>query len=317
MNLTPEDADYEDAIACVSMYWQQAVLLSPQDQQEMIQEIITRRYTINASPRVKIAAHRLYRAAMKQNRCNTWSAFLILSALYHDMPRKYQDIVLQKFGSITIENRLASYFGLYPDTVRPNQADTTGEHAKRFMATYPKVKNIPYWARMGLPEPEAIDLRSFRADSAPLEDTGASTILKNQGAPLGAAINDSQTPATELDILPDITIALQDSAVVQDVAGAAAQSRGPEARPSNTSPSDEFNINHILGMMTREASPRHGNRPSRDVHQMQQMQTIMQSITRLEETSGAFRNDFVALRDEVRLFMAAMAASISEINKRI
>lgn len=173
LNLTPEDPDYEDAISCVSMYWKQAILLSPTDQEEMTQIIKGKRYMMNKSSRGCISTHRMYRAATKHDRCNTWSAYLILKAIYHKVPRQYERIVQQKFGFLTIENRLNSYFDFYPNTMWPEQADNTGEHAMRFKAAHPKVKNVPYWARMGLPEPETVDFRSLRALSVHSEDSNA------------------------------------------------------------------------------------------------------------------------------------------------
>ncbi|KAK1240035.1 hypothetical protein MKX08_007477 [Trichoderma sp. CBMAI-0020] len=331
LNITPEDPGYEDAIACVSMYWKQAVLPSPADQEEMIQNIIKRCYMMNKSSRAGIAAHRIYRAATTQNISNTWSAYLILSAIYRQLPWQYEHIVQQKFGSLTIESHLNSHFALYPDTVWPGQAESTGEHAARFKATYPKVKHVSYWARMSLPEPKIPDFRSCQADSVQSEHTDANT--------------DPKVSATELDTLPDITVGSQDSTIVQEDDGAAAQKQDSETRPSNTpsalSPptrpsasQDSFNINNIVDAITRERS-------GRGAHQMQRMQAIMRSMAQLEETSkgvvrqsefnafqeecNVFRNEFnvfreefnafreqeSVFRDEIRQFMTAIAASFS------
>lgn len=345
LNITPEDPGYEDAIACVSMYWKQAVLLSLADQEEMIQNIIKKRYMMNKSSRAGIAAHRIYRAATAQDRSNTWGAYLILSAIYRQLPWQYEYIVQQKFGSSTIENHINSYFALYPNTVWPGQAESTSEHAVRFKATYPKVKHVPYWARMGLPEPKIPDFRSFRADSIQSEHTDANRDPESQDALLRAAIVDPQVSATELETLPDITVESQDFTVVQDDSGATAQKQDSETRPGNTSPAlapptrpsasqDEFNINNIVDAITRERS-------GRGAPQMQRMQAIMRSMTRLEETSkgavrqsefnafreecivfrdefnvfreefNAFREQESVFRDEIRQFMTAIAASFS------
>ncbi|KAM0520730.1 hypothetical protein ACHAPE_003128 [Trichoderma viride] len=315
LNLTPEDADYEDAIACVSMYWKHAVLLSPSDQQQMIQVIMHRRYMMNKSSRASIAAHRMYRAATKHERCNTWSTYLILNAVYRQVPWQYEFIVQEKFGSSAIENRLNSYFAFYPNTIWPDQADNTGEHATRFKAAYPKVKNVPYWARMGLPEPKAIDFRTFRADSVQSEDSNVDM---------------------------DTTANYQDSAMIQPATDAMDQNQDAETRSCNTPPShassteppatqDEFNIDNIVEAITS----------GRGSHQVQRMQAIAQSMNRLEETLKdvvrqqefeAFReecnvfreelNDFreefnvfreqeLAFKDEMRQFMAAIARSFS------
>ncbi|KAM0481779.1 hypothetical protein ACHAPX_003105 [Trichoderma viride] len=345
LNLPPEDPGYEDAIACVLMYWKQAVLLSLADQQAMIQETMKRRYIMNKSSRAGIAAHRIYRAATSQERSNTWCAYLILSAIYRQVPWQYEYIVQQKFGSSVIENHVNSYFALYPNTVRPDQADTTSEHAARFRATYPKVKNIPYWARMGLPEPRIPDFRSFRGGSIQSEETDANIDAENHDALSRAAIADPQVSTTDLDTLPDITFGSQDVTVVQDDAGAAAQKQGSETRSNNPSPAlapaprpsasqDEFDINNIVDAISRE-------RTGRGAHQMQRMQAIMASMTRLEEASkgavqqsefnafqeecivfrqefnvfreefNAFRDQESVFRDEIRQFMTAIAASFS------
>lgn len=345
LNLPPEDPGYEDAIACVLMYWKQAVLLSPADQQEIIQDIIKRRYMMNKSSRAGITAHPIYRAATGQDRSNTWSAYLILNAIYRQVPWQYEYIVQQKFGSSAIENHLDSYLALYPNTVRPDQADATSEHAARFKATYPKVKNTPYWARMGLPEPRIPDFRSFRGGSIQSDEIDANIDPENHDALSRAAIAHPQVSTTELDTLPNISFGSPDFTVVQDDAGAAAQKRGSETRSNNTSPAlaplprpsasqDEFDINNIVDAISRE-------RTGRGAHQMQRMQAIMSSMTRLEEASkgavrqsefnafqeecivfreefdvfreefNAFRDQESVFRDEIRQFMAAIAASFS------
>lgn len=71
LNITPEDPHYEDGIACFRMYWRQAVLLSPQDQEEMIQNILTRRYMMNKSSWAAFTNHRIYRSASKDDKANT------------------------------------------------------------------------------------------------------------------------------------------------------------------------------------------------------------------------------------------------------
>ncbi|KAL7896294.1 hypothetical protein HDV63DRAFT_385363 [Trichoderma sp. SZMC 28014] len=345
LDITPEDPGYEDALACVNMYWKQAVLLSPADQEEMIQIIVKRRYMMNKTSRAGIGGHRIYRAATRKDRSNTWSAYLILSAIYRQMPLQYECKVQQKFGSSTIENRLSSYIALYPDTVRPDQADTTSKHAARFKAANPKVKNVPYWARMGFPEPDSPGFRSSRADSVQSGHTDANRDSKNQDTLSRAAIGDARVSETELDTFPDIKVESQDFTVVQDNAGAAAQKQDSETRPSNTSPAlapptppsarqDDFNINNIVDAIARERNG--GGAP-----QMQRMQALMSSMTRLEVTSkgavqqsefnafqrecvvfreefNVFREEFNAFReqesvfkDEIRQFMTAIAASFS------
>lgn len=152
----------------------------------------------------------------------------------------------------------------------------------------------------------------------------------DKDVPLDAATADIQIPPT------DTMANFQGSAMVQNGIDTMGQSQDPGVTPRKTSPSlaphsrpsasqDNINVDEILGMLTRDASPSHGDRSSSRAHQMQQMQDIKQSIASLEERSEdfvreqeftAFRNDYAAFKDEVWRVISAMAASIAEINRR-
>lgn len=136
----------------------------------------------------------------------------------------------EKFGSITIKDRLTSYIAIYSNTRQPGQPDRTGGHAQRFKDTYRKVKNIPYWAYMGLPAPDTIIIHKFRANSIESQDTDTSIDLENQDAHalLGSVTTNPQVPATELDVLLDITADSQDSAIA-----ARCHRCGSKPRPRN------------------------------------------------------------------------------------
>ncbi|KAL6886094.1 hypothetical protein GGI43DRAFT_431891 [Trichoderma evansii] len=305
LNLTPEDPHYESGIACVRMYWKQAVLLSRQDQREMIQDIITRCYMMSKSAWAKATCHRLYRAALKHNKYNTWSAYLILNALYFTIPKNYEIKVREKFGSITIEDRLVSYIAIYPNTIQPEQADETGEHAQRFKVAYPQVKNIPYWARMGLPAPDTIIYHKIRANSIESQDTDASVDAEKQEAhlPLDFTTTNPQVPATALDVLLDITADSQDSAAVQDVTDAAAPSQDPEAKvidlekePENGDPEWFLNFRRKAAAKRKDWSE-----TSNDLDFIRPPALQRRRLTALEVERRAKDNSKRMRRDEQRL----------------
>ncbi|KAL7917946.1 hypothetical protein ACQKWADRAFT_305542 [Trichoderma austrokoningii] len=146
----------------------------------MIRDIVAKHYVMTKSSRAGITHHRMYRAAMRNDRRNTKSAFFILSALYHKVAKPYQDIVQRKFGSTAVEDRLGSYLAFYPNTVVQNQADATGEHAARFKTDYPNVRNIPYWVHMGLPEPDIVNCRPLGTDPVQSEESAAFMVKKTK-----------------------------------------------------------------------------------------------------------------------------------------
>lgn len=128
----------------------------------MIFSILTRRFQVNKSARPSASNHRLYRQAMKNDRENTWGTYLLLEALYHKLPGAYIESVERKFSARVNSNETSRYMAFFPNTVQPTRVDRDTAGARAFRTLYPKLRNIPYWARMGLEEPVIENVASYR-----------------------------------------------------------------------------------------------------------------------------------------------------------
>ncbi|PNP56003.1 hypothetical protein THARTR1_03940 [Trichoderma harzianum] len=125
LGLVPTDPNWEHAAACVRMYQAQAVRLTRAEQEEMLDYILQHDYVVRPSA-VAVFSHKLYRATMKEVEKEgedvsnvSWPIFLILSAIYDRLPKKYIKLVRSLHGMTVIIDDTAAYLATVRD---PNDA---------------------------------------------------------------------------------------------------------------------------------------------------------------------------------------------------
>ncbi|KAL7896293.1 hypothetical protein HDV63DRAFT_407746 [Trichoderma sp. SZMC 28014] len=173
LRLPREHPAYEDGVACIKAYWKQAAGMTTAEQTQMISEIRKCRFWINPSCRGGASTHRLYREA--ERGMNTWGIWCILNALYYRVPLAYRKRVTAKFGEDRVLADLSQqYLAQYPDTILPSLIDRNSAGALNFKIMYPLLRNIPYWASMGLEEILLSSVQPLASQTAREASTSAS-----------------------------------------------------------------------------------------------------------------------------------------------
>ncbi|KAL6699418.1 hypothetical protein J3F84DRAFT_404479 [Trichoderma pleuroticola] len=124
LDLGKDDEDFADGIACVQAYWEQASQMDTDTQEQMRHLIITKQFVQTLSSRQSISKHRLYRGAIGKDEMNTWPIFLILKAMYKELPQPYMRKLRAKGFVVHTEDHTSDYMAAYPDTIRPRIFDT-------------------------------------------------------------------------------------------------------------------------------------------------------------------------------------------------
>ncbi|KAL5087044.1 hypothetical protein Trisim1_008427 [Trichoderma cf. simile WF8] len=143
LELGKDDEDFADGIACVQAYWAQASQMEADTQQQMRHLIISKQFAHTLSSRQSIWKHRLYRGAIGKEEMNTWPIFLMLKAMYKDLPRPYMRKVRAKGFVTNPEDHTNDYMAAYPDTIRPRIFDTDTRKGREYREMWPKLKNTP------------------------------------------------------------------------------------------------------------------------------------------------------------------------------
>ncbi|KAL6825436.1 hypothetical protein J3E69DRAFT_380639 [Trichoderma sp. SZMC 28015] len=143
LDLGKDDEDFADGIACVQAYWEQASHMKTNTQEQMRHLIISKQFVHTLSSRQSISKHRLYRGAMGKDEMNTWPVFLMLKAMYKDLPRSYMRKVRAKGFVTNPEDHTDDYFTSYPNTIRPRIFDTDTRKGREYREMWPRLKNTP------------------------------------------------------------------------------------------------------------------------------------------------------------------------------
>ncbi|PKK50676.1 hypothetical protein CI102_7167 [Trichoderma harzianum] len=143
LDLGKNDQDFADGIACVQAYWEQASQMDAETQEQMRHLILTRQFALSQSARQSISKHRLYRNAMGKDEMNTWPIFLMLKAMYKDLPHSYMRKVCAKGFAIDSEDHTNDYMAAYPNTIRPRIFDTDTRNGREYREMWPRLKNTP------------------------------------------------------------------------------------------------------------------------------------------------------------------------------
>ncbi|PTB50960.1 hypothetical protein M431DRAFT_8995 [Trichoderma harzianum CBS 226.95] len=143
LDLGKDDEDFADGIACVQAYWEQASQMDTNTQEQMRHLIISKQFAHTLSSRQSISKHRLYRGAMGKDEMNTWPIFLMLKAMYKDLPHSYLRKVRAKGFITNPEDHTDDYMAAYHDTIRPRIFDTDTRTGREYREMWPKLKNTP------------------------------------------------------------------------------------------------------------------------------------------------------------------------------
>ncbi|QYT05113.1 hypothetical protein H0G86_012009 [Trichoderma simmonsii] len=143
LDLGKDDEDFADGIACVQAYWEQASQMDADTQEQMRHLIITKQFALNLSARQCISKHRLYRGLIGKDEMNTWPIYLMLKAMYKDLPRSYMRKVRAKGFDVEPEDHTSDYMAAYPDTIRPRIFDTDTRKGREYREMWPRLKNTP------------------------------------------------------------------------------------------------------------------------------------------------------------------------------
>ncbi|KAL7941403.1 hypothetical protein V8C42DRAFT_355518 [Trichoderma barbatum] len=112
-------------------------------QEKMRHLIITKQFAHTVSSRQGISIHRLYRAALRKDEMNTWPVFLILKAIYKEIPQLYMQRVRAKGLAVETSDHTDDYMAAYPDTIRPRIFETDTKKGREYRELWPKLKNTP------------------------------------------------------------------------------------------------------------------------------------------------------------------------------
>ncbi|KAF3070218.1 hypothetical protein CFAM422_006698 [Trichoderma lentiforme] len=143
LDLGKDDQDFADGIACVQAYWEQASQMDADTQEQMRHLIITKQFALGLSARQSISKHRLYRGLIGKDETNTWPIFLMLKAIYKELPRSYMRKVRAKGFVTNPEDHTNDYMAAYPDTILPRIFDTDTRKGREYREMWPRLKNTP------------------------------------------------------------------------------------------------------------------------------------------------------------------------------
>lgn len=116
------DPIYSNAVQCVQTYWKQAASMTENQRQKYLWYLQKAHIKHFASKPFEchggtIAAHNLYQRA-RDDAGNfvrlSWPAYLLLSSLYGDMPKRYKEAIAKKYGTSDIEDHTTIYRHFYP-----------------------------------------------------------------------------------------------------------------------------------------------------------------------------------------------------------
>ncbi|EHK23817.1 uncharacterized protein TRIVIDRAFT_200150 [Trichoderma virens Gv29-8] len=116
LGLEPDDPLYEDGMKCVRTYWAQATRLTARQQEQMIGYMQRREYAIIPSAKNDATLHKIY---IENTEWLSWPAYLILASIYDKLPEKYNSLILQLYGTLTIKDYTKEYLEAIDDRQRP------------------------------------------------------------------------------------------------------------------------------------------------------------------------------------------------------
>ncbi|KAL7956000.1 hypothetical protein V8C34DRAFT_326668 [Trichoderma compactum] len=143
LDLGKDDQDFADGIACVQAYWEQASQMDADTQEKMRHLIMTKQFALSLSARQSISKHRLYRSAIVKDDLSTWPIFLLLKAMYKDLPQSYIHRVSGKGFVVDTVDHTSDYMAAYPDTIRPRIFNTDTRKGREYREMWPRLKNTP------------------------------------------------------------------------------------------------------------------------------------------------------------------------------
>ncbi|KAL7931498.1 hypothetical protein V8C35DRAFT_282497 [Trichoderma chlorosporum] len=143
LDLGKDDEDFADGVACVQAYWAHASQMDANMQEQMRELIISKQFALTLSSRQSISKHRLYRGTVGKDDLNTWPIFLILKALYKDLPQSYLRKLRAKGLDVNGLDYTHEYMAAYPNTVQPRIFDTDTTKGREYREMWPRLKNTP------------------------------------------------------------------------------------------------------------------------------------------------------------------------------
>ncbi|TFB04294.1 hypothetical protein CCMA1212_003632 [Trichoderma ghanense] len=143
LRLNEDDELFADAVACVQTYWSQASQMTTESQEVMIRLIINRDYAHTDWSRKHTCNHRLYRASSGRDDVFAWPVFLILRALYKELPKAYVAAIRERNLPTALEDHTDDYLAVYPNTVLPTPYDTITAEGEAYRRAWPKLRNTP------------------------------------------------------------------------------------------------------------------------------------------------------------------------------
>lgn len=116
------DPIYHNAVRCVQTYWKQAANMKEGQRQKYlwylqkahIKHFVAKPFECHGGT---ITTHNLYQRA-RDDAGNfvrlSWPAYLLLSSLYGDLPKRYTEAIDKKYGTSVIEDHATIYRHFYP-----------------------------------------------------------------------------------------------------------------------------------------------------------------------------------------------------------
>ncbi|PKK46247.1 hypothetical protein CI102_9457 [Trichoderma harzianum] len=140
LELKPNDDKLQQAISCIRIYQAQAIRLAREQQEEMCDIIKSHDYVRARTAKIA-SAHKLYGRTMnalkkkgKRVENLSWPIYLILSAVYKKLPKRYIKLVRRLYGT--------SFIGDYSNTYRTLLRGS--DSASSVSANAPNVSQNPF-----------------------------------------------------------------------------------------------------------------------------------------------------------------------------
>lgn len=252
LDLGKDDQDFADGIACVQAYWEQASQMDADTQEKMRHLIITKKFALSLSARQSISKHRLYRGLVRKDERNTWPIFLILKAIYKDLPQSYMHKLRAKGFVVDTVDHTSDYMAAYPDTIRPRVFDTDTRKGRAYREMWPGLKNTPtIYRKSRAKNDKQSDSKQPSATATEAAVSSKPATIAPQATTLNRATSTPSRPRTSATSI--CSTAQQSDGCGKKRPAADLTIENPMKRPSTRE--DDFEFDSVLMQMTLPGVP--------------------------------------------------------------
>ncbi|KAL6811811.1 hypothetical protein V8C40DRAFT_257550 [Trichoderma camerunense] len=310
LDLGKDDEDFADGIACVQAYWEQASQMDAETQEQMRHLIITKQFALNLSARQCISKHRLYRGLIGKDEMNTWPIYLMLKAMYKDLPRSYMRKIRAKGFDVEPEDHTSDYMAAYPDTIQPRIFDTDTRKGREYREMWPRLKNTPTIYRKSRAKNDK------QSNSKQSNTTATEATVKTKPATVAPQTSTS-TRATSTHSGPT-TSATPTGSTEQQLDGRGTKRPAPDSTtetPTKRSytQEDDFEFNSVLMQMTLPGVP---SSASTKVDMVLEVADLKEEMTKMRQQTQMFMKVTADVVTSMKTEIEDLKEEIKELKKQ-